>query len=92
LGLHVIARGKAMDAAHLTADSINAAERQQTKVVRNADAARLAHDAQVLNWIGFVFTVSSLLCIVVAVIRQERGWYSIPLLLLFFDLIAAMLA
>jgi len=70
---------------------IQQAYMQHTKYVPDAEVVRLGQSARALNAVGLVFTFSCVTALVVAVIRHEPGWYSIPILLLFFDVMMMML-
>src|SRR5690349_15062022 len=58
-------------------------EKQQAKTQADQYRAR----ASAIFYTGLGFTFCSIGCLAVARFRKERGRYSIPILLLFFDLI-----
>lgn len=91
LFFHFVARAQIVEAQHLRVKSREAAMEKQTQVVTDPTAKRLSDSARVLNKVGLAFAICSLTFLVVAGIRREHGWYSIPILLLFFDLIEQLL-
>ena len=89
--LHVAGYNHTARASSHRALGIQQAYMQHTKYVADAEVARLGQSARVLNAVGLVFTFSCVAAFVAAVIRHEPGWYSIPTLLLFFDVMTMML-
>jgi hypothetical protein len=91
LGFHVIARAEILKGQHLTAKSMESTIKQQTNYEPNLNAERLSNSGRVFSKVGLAFTLCGLTCLVVAVRRHERGYYSIPILLLFFDFLEQVL-
>ncbi len=79
------------EAMHRSAQGIQAASQQHVQYAPDAETVRLRNTEHILNNVGLVFMFSSLACMVVALIRRESGWYSIPIMLLMFDLMTQML-
>jgi hypothetical protein len=63
------------------------AEKAQMKV----EVARLRRNGTTLFYLGLAFSLSSIACLITAAVRKEPGWYSIPILLLFFGLVVQLL-
>ena len=91
LGIHSIARNQIMSAQHFKAEGIAAAVRQHVSYIPDPEAVRLSGSGYTLNTVGFFFTVCCLIFLVVALVRRESGWYSIPILLLISDIFVLML-
>lgn len=66
---------------------LEGAEKEKMK----AEVARHRRNGVRLFYVGLAFSLSSIACLVTAVIRKEPGWSSIPILLLFFGLMAQLL-
>ncbi len=88
---HSVARGFLEDAMHRKAARIEQAQKQQIAYMPDLQAARSSRSYIVLTIVGVVLTVLSVTCMVTALVRHERGWYLILILLLFFDIAAPML-
>lgn len=89
--LHMAGYNHTARAVSRRALGIQQAYLQHAKYVPDAEAVRLRQAARVLNAVGLVFTFSCVAALVGAAIRHEPGWYSIPILLLFFDVVAMLL-
>jgi hypothetical protein len=85
LVLHSVASDKLERGSHLKAKQLEIAVTQQTHYTADPEADRLFRSGHILSRIGMAFTISSAACVFVAIARRESGWYSVPLLLLFFD-------
>ena len=91
LGFHSAARDQILQGSRRRAQSIEAAIKQQIRAAPDVEAARLSNNVHALNKIGLVFAFSCVVCLAVAFVRRESGWYSIPIMLLFADLMVQML-
>jgi hypothetical protein len=91
LGLHLTARDEIMNNMNHKAEAISTAVSHHVKYEPDAESIRLSQSLDTLNNIGLVFTFLCLNCIVVALVRREPGFYSIPVLLLFFDIMTQIL-
>jgi len=91
LVLHFTARAQILEGQHLKSKSIEAAMEKQTQVVDDPTAKSLSNNGRIFNNVGLVFALCSLICLVLALLRREPGWYSIPILLLLSDLTVQML-
>ncbi|HTY87751.1 MAG TPA: hypothetical protein VMB80_09830 [Candidatus Acidoferrum sp.] len=91
LVIHVIGYDQMAQASSRHALGIQQAYMQHTMYVPDAAVLRLRQTARDLNAVGLVFTFSCVAALAAAVIRHEPGWYSIPILLLFFDVMTQML-
>lgn len=87
--LHIVARDQSIKSTTIRAQSWNHSEGE--KQVMKADADHYAWTADVIFYIGLVFTFSSLICLLAARYRNEPGWFVIPILLLLFDLMVQRL-
>src|ERR1051326_8392239 len=88
---HTIARKFLQESMHMKAARLTEAAKQHTPYVADPAAARASHVWNVLTTTGVVFAVVSAVCMAVAVIRHEPGWYLILILLLVFDIGLPML-
>ena len=88
---HSVARGFLDDAMHRKAARIEQAQKQQIAYTPDLQAVQSSRSYSVFTIVGVVLTVLSLVCMVTALVRHERGWYLILILLLFFDIMAPML-
>jgi hypothetical protein len=91
LVIHSVARERLDAGSKLKAKQLEVAVKQQTPYTPDSEASRLFSTGRTLNHIGMAFTISAAICVFVAIARRERGWYSVPLLLLVFDLGVQML-
>jgi hypothetical protein len=91
LSFHSVARDKILSAAHLKAERISAAQKQQIAYTPDLAAVSLSRSGHTLNKTGLVFTFLSFACMIVAAIRHESGWYSVPTMLLLADVLVMML-
>ena len=89
--IHSVAREKLDAGSKLKARQLEAAVKQQTPYIPDPEASRLFRTGRTLNHVGMAFTVSAAICVFMAIVRREPGWYSVPLLLLVFDLGVQML-
>jgi len=88
---HSVARGFLEDAMHRKAARIAQAQRQQTAYTPDSQALQSSRRYDILTTVGVVLTALSVVCMVTAMVRHEKGWYLILILLLFFDVVAPML-
>ena len=88
---HSVARGLLEDAMHRKAAGIAQAQKQQTAYTPDAQALQSSRRYNILTAVGVVLTALSVVCMVTAIVRHEKGWYLILILLLFFDVAAPML-
>jgi multisubunit Na+/H+ antiporter MnhG subunit len=88
---HPVARGFLKNAMHRKAGRIMQAQRQHTTYQPDPQALQSSMHYKTLTIVGVVLTVLSVGCMVTAMRRQEKGWYLILILLLFFDVLAPML-
>jgi hypothetical protein len=79
------ARSQIDAALHRRAQNVVSAFEHHVPVSPDPEAARLRDSGYRFNLVGLMFMLSCLVCGIVAFIRRESGWYSIPILLLFFD-------
>ena len=91
LVIHSVAREKLDAGSKLKAKQFEVTVVQQTHYTADPEASRLFSTGRTLNRIGMAFTISAAICVFVAIARREPGWYSVPLLLLVFDLGVQML-
>jgi hypothetical protein len=91
LVIHSVAREKFDAGSKLKAKQLEAAVMQQTHYIPDPEVSRLCSTGRTLNHVGMAFTISAAICLFVAIARREPGWYSVPLLLLVFDLGVQML-
>ena len=87
-----IAYDQIMAAQHLTAGRLSVAAHQQVHYTPDPEAVRLSSSSRILNLAGLIFTVCCFAFFIVALVRREPGWYSIPIMLLFFDIFVQLLA
>lgn len=92
LVIHSIATDEIAKGSRLKAQRISLAVSQHTAYTPDPEAQQLFHSARILIPVGTAFIVSCALCVFVAMARRESGWYSIPLLLIFFDFALQMFA
>jgi hypothetical protein len=90
--LHSTGYSQMAQATSRFAHGIEQAYRQHTEYVQDAETVQLRQTAHILNTVGLVFTLSCVAALVVAIARRESGWYSIPIMLLFFDVMVMMLS
>ena len=91
LSVHLVARNHITQAQRRRAENVAAAYEQHTQVTPDPVVAHLRDSGHSLNTVGLVFTFSCFVCLVVAAVRHEPGWYSIPIMLLFFDVTTMLL-
>jgi hypothetical protein len=91
LGFHSVARDQISSGQHLKAVRVAAAEPQKIIYTPDPEAVRLSGNGRTFNTVGLIFTFSCLAFLVVARVRHESGWYSIPFMLLFCDILVQML-
>jgi hypothetical protein len=89
--VHSVASDQIMQSVHRRAQNIAAAVEQHIPIAPDPEATRLRDSGYRLNTVGLAFTLSCVVCGVVAFVRRESGWYSIPIMLLFFDVTVMML-
>ncbi len=88
---HCVARSFLEDYMHRTASRLAQTQKQQIAYTPDPQALKSSRDYSALTRIGVVLTVLSVVCMVTAMFRHERGWYLILILVLFFDVVAPML-
>lgn len=88
---HCVARGFLEEAMHRKAARISQAVKQQAPYTADPLAIQASHTWNVLTITGVTLTVLSVVCMAVAAVRREPGWYLILLLLLVFDIGMPML-
>jgi multisubunit Na+/H+ antiporter MnhG subunit len=88
---HSVARHFLEDSMHRKAARIAQAQRQQAAYTPDLQALQSSRRYDILTTVGVVFTALSVVCMVTAMVRHEKGWYLILILLLFFDVVAPML-
>lgn len=88
---HSAARGFLMDAMHRKAARLDQAAKQQTAYTPDPQALQSSRSYNILTVVGVVLTALSLMCMVTALVRHEKGWYLILILLLFFNIMAPMI-
>lgn len=88
---HSIARGFLEESMHRNAEKARQAAKQQTPYTRDPVAVSFSHTYNVLTVIGIVLTGLSVVSMVTAMVRRERGWYLILAMLQVFAIVAAML-
>jgi hypothetical protein len=91
LGFHAAGRGRILEAQKIKAQNIAFANREQRHAVANTEQIRLSNSGRSLNNVGVVFMIGSVASLVLAKIRTEPGWYSVPLLGLVFDWMLQMM-
>lgn len=91
LVIHSVARDKLVAGSELKYKQLELAIKQQTHYTPNPEASRLFRTGRTLNSVGMASTILAVICVFAAIARREPGWYSVPLLLLFFDLFVLML-
>lgn len=85
LVLHATSREFDVRSTSIRAQMWNRSDVEKQQAKTQADYYRVR--ASAIFYTGLGFTFSSIVCLVVARFRKERGWFSIPILLLFFDFI-----
>ena len=90
---HSAARSFLMEAMHRKAARVEQEQKQQTVYPPDPQALQSSRSYNILTTVGVVLTALSLMCMVTALVRHEKGWCLIVILilLLFFDLEAPML-
>jgi hypothetical protein len=88
---HCVARSFLEEAMHRKAERISQAVNQQTPYVADPLAVQASHTWNILTVTGVVLTVLSVVCMAIACLRREPGWYLILLLILVFDIGLPML-
>jgi hypothetical protein len=91
IGVHLQERDEFLKGQQIEAKNAEYALEHQTRLVADPVAQQLSDRGKSLNKVGVIFTFSGLICIVVAWLRHESGWYLIPIVLLLFGLMAQML-
>ncbi len=89
--MHGVGRERLVASSHLKAKRIETSVTQHTNYTPDQEAVRLSASGRTLNKVGLLFTFSSLACVIVALIRREPGWYSIPMMMLLADVTVQML-
>jgi hypothetical protein len=82
---HAVARSFLMDAMHREAANMTQAQKLHTAYTPDPQAVQWGRYYNILTIVGVALTALSLLSAVTALIRRERGWYLILILLWFFD-------
>jgi uncharacterized membrane protein YhaH (DUF805 family) len=88
---HSVARGFLTDAMHRKAERYEQVQKQHIAYTPDPQALQSDRSYNVLTIVGVVLTALSLVCMVAALMRRERGWYLVLILLLGFDLVLPML-
>ena len=88
---HSVARGFLVDATRRKAARLEQAQKQQIAYAPDPQALQSSRNYHLLTTVGVALTALALVCMVVAWMRREPGWYLLLILLLFFDIMAAML-
>ena len=88
---HSVARSFLEDYMHRTAARLAQTQKQQIVYTPDPQALQSSRNYNALTCVGVVLTVLSVVCMVTAMLRHERGWYLILILILFFDVVAPML-
>ena len=88
---HVAATQTGMTIGKLNVTSIEIAQKQHTVPWHDPAVPLLRQQAKNLEGTGAVLATCGFGCMVVAAVKREKGLYSIPILLLFFDLMAALI-
>ncbi len=89
LTLHAVARDHRVAGSRLRAQSWTRAPAEQRRMLVEADV-RMGF-AKAYGYTGLAFMIASLGFVVSALLRHERGWYSIPIMLLLADVVLQML-
>jgi hypothetical protein len=89
--VHGVGREQLVASSHRKAKRLETAVTQHIDYTPDPEAVRLDTSGRALNKVGLLFTFSSLACVIVAIIRRESGWYSIPIMLLLADVTVQML-
>jgi hypothetical protein len=92
VGFHLSGWSEALDASHLKAESLRIALQQHLPVEDNPLAISYLTTAHHLRSTGFCLMWLSIICVVVAYSRRERGYYLLWSIFLTFDVMAAFLA
>jgi hypothetical protein len=74
-----------------SAHAMSAAYMQNVKYVGDAETTRLLHLGNILKVFGLICTLSGFICLAVALIRREKGWYLLLLGLLIIDIMLLMM-
>jgi uncharacterized membrane protein len=88
---HCVARSYLEDSMHRKAARFAQVQKQQIAYTPDPQALQSSKSYNTLTLIGVAFTVLSVVFMVTAMFRHERGWYLILILILFFDVGIAML-
>jgi hypothetical protein len=86
---HGIAHNKQLEIirVHAQMRNLNDPEKQQLRI--HADGLKVT--SRMLWRIGIGFALGGVVCLVAARLRKESGWFSLPILFLFLDLIMMMI-
>lgn len=88
---HSAARGFLEDSMHRGAARLRQVQEQHITYAPDPQAVQSGRIYNILTIFGLAFTATSLVCMVVASVRRESGWYLLLMLLLFADIIVPML-
>ena len=88
---HSVARGFLEDALHRQAARIAQVQKQQIAYTPDLQAFQSSRTYNFLTVVGVVLTVMSMLCMVTAWVRHEKGWYLLLIFLLFLNFMVPML-
>ena len=91
LGFHCVGREQMTEGQHLKAISVESAVQRHEQATPDPAATRLSNRGQLLDKVGFAFTLCCLICLAVALFRREPGRYAIPVVLLLSDIVCVML-
>jgi len=83
LALHASAREKGIESSKIRMRSFGLSGEKKQEMVAEAELSK--SKAQRQRAVGLVFSGASFICFVVARRRREPGWYTVPVLLWFFD-------
>lgn len=91
LVIHFKARGFLAEASHRKAARISESSQQHKPYVADPLASQASHDRKTLTTIGIVLTALSIVCMLMASLRREPGWYLFLLMLVIFAIMTPML-
>ena len=91
LVLGLVGRDRSVQASQNKAKQIASAYEGHRPYTTDPQVTQLAHDGRLVSTVAAVLTGLGLCCMVVALVRREKGWYLILSGLLVSDVMALML-
>ncbi len=68
------------------------AVRTHIRYVQDEETIEMILAGEILTIVGLTITLAGFACIAIAIVRREKGWYLLPLCVLFFSILPLLFA